>query len=147
MRYIFLSHLSELYVLLSYVRLLYLRCSKLIRSFLYAKKSTLYVNATGSYRPITVSSSYAKMLELLIGFNDEVDNTHFGFRNGLSSLVAYIVWNDICCVYKDQKSPISISTLDAVRYIDKLWHPGLFYKLYVHMDHVYWGFMVKWLNG
>ena len=86
------------------------------------------------------------MFELLLGFDDKAGKTPVGFRKGRSSIMACNLLNDVCCVFKDQKSPLFMSTLGAVECFDKIWHPGLFYKLYGHMDRIYWVFMIKWYS-
>ena len=93
-------------------------------------KATLDPNNVSSYRPITISSVFAKLAEKLLypQLDDLLCETQFGFRPGHDTLPACIYLNDLLRYFQDQGSPAYICSLDAEKCFDKIWHDGLFYK-------------------
>ena len=65
------------------------------------KKSTLDTNCTGNYRPITLSSSYSRLLERLISPDYTPCDTQFGFRSGRGTGFVTCLLNDVCamCIF------------------------------------------------
>ncbi len=77
------------------------------------KKQTLNPNDTGSYRPITLSSTFSKLLELYMQPDDDVCELQFGFRPNRSTSLACSFLSDIVQYFKGQDTPIHICSLDA----------------------------------
>ncbi len=59
------------------------------------KTSHLYPNDTGSYRPITLSSTFSKLLELYLRSDDNVCELQFHFRPNRSASLACSFLSDI----------------------------------------------------
>ena len=77
------------------------------------KKSTLDLNQASSYRPITISSRFAKLTELLM-VPDQVNvisDSQYGFTEGGDTVLG---------------SPIYTCSLGREKCFDKIWHNGLF---------------------
>ena len=111
------------------------------------KKSTLDPNSTNSYRPITLSSTHAKMIELFMKPEDDVCSSQFGFRAKRSTAMAGSFLNDILMYFKSKKSSVYICSLDAEKCFDRIWHEGLFHKLYNRIALNYWLFLYKWYKS
>ena len=110
------------------------------------KKPTLDPNITSNYRPITISSVFAKLLELMMvpEQDGKISDTQFGFRKGRDTLGACSFLNDILCYFNDQGSPVYVCSLDAEKCFDKIWHAGLFYKLMSVIPVHHWLLLYRW---
>lgn len=108
------------------------------------KKSTLDPNNEANYRPITISSVYSKIAELLIYPTDPVYETQFGFQEGKGTAFVTCLINDSVSYFKDRGSPVYICSLDAEKCFDTIWHNGLMYKLASSLSNHVWHFLYKW---
>jgi hypothetical protein len=76
------------------------------------KKPTMNPHKAESYRPITLSSTHAKLLELLVMPPDSVGSSQYGFRKGRGTSFGYSLLNDVAAYFNDSGSPVYVS-LDA----------------------------------
>jgi hypothetical protein len=70
------------------------------------KKPSLDPNAPDSYRPITLSSTMAKVCELMMIPEDKISPTQFGFRKGRGTGMACSLLNDVLSYFKNDKTPV-----------------------------------------
>lgn len=108
------------------------------------KKSTSNPNATDNYRPITLSTVFSKILELLIRPPEYACDSQYGFRSKRSTLAACTILNDVAQCYKAAGSPVFVCSLDAQKCFDNIWHSGLFYKLIDHLPSIHWRLLYNW---
>ena len=112
------------------------------------KKPTLNPNDPSNYRPITISSVFSKLLELIIIPNDvQLSSNQFGFRSGYSVANGINLLNDLACCCKHNHSNMYMCSLDAEKCFDSIWHCGLFYKLMDVLPVVVWRFLFKWYKS
>jgi len=112
------------------------------------KKASLDPNNVSNYRPISISSTFAKLAELLmVPDQEEICDSQYGFREGRDTVSASAFFNDVLCHYKDQGSPVYACTLDAEKCFDKIWHNGLFYKLWEVLPTHQWVFLYNWYRN
>ena len=94
------------------------------------------------FRPISVSSCFASLMEHIILQNIDIrSKTHpnqFGYRNKYSCKHAYFLVNETIKYYNVNKSSVYIASLDAQKAFDKLWRMGLFFKLKDVMPKIFW---------
>ena len=142
-----LQHIADLCsIILSYNIVPYIFTQSIMVPVI--KKSTLDPNEVSSYRPITISSTFAKLTELLMVPNqDVICDTQYGFRQGGDTVSATAFMNDITCYFKDQGSPVYTCSLDAEKCFDRIWHSGLFYKLWGVLPTPNWVFLYNWYNN
>ena len=120
------------------------------------KKASLDPNGTENYRPITLSSTYSRLLELLIAPEYTPCDTQYGFRAGRGTSFVTSLINDVTSYFNAAGSPVYLCTLDAEKCFDSIWHSGLFYKLWGNISPQYWALLlnmyqsseatVKWEN-
>lgn len=120
------------------------------------KKPTLSPNVPANFRPITLSSVFIKLLEGMIMFDPPLSPTQFGFRRGMSTQFAITSLTDVIQFGKTQGLPTFLCCLDSEKCFDKLWHVGIFWKLYHVVPTVVWRFLfqlyscltstVRWAN-
>ena len=92
-----------------------------------------------SYRPISLIETLAKLFEKLINnrllyyieHNNLFNERQFGFRSGRSTIQSINIISQIIEENKRQSKITLISTRDVEKAFDKLWHPGLLYKMNV----------------
>jgi hypothetical protein len=94
------------------------------------KKTTLDTNSPVNYRPITLSTTYSRILELIIAPDHIPCDTQFGFRPGRGTAFVTCFINDMTAYFNAAGSPVYLCTLDAEKCFDTIWHGGLFYKLW-----------------
>jgi len=113
------------------------------------KKPTLDPNAPSSYRPITLSSVFAKILETLImpQIDHDLAGSQFGFRPGRDTVSACSFLHDLTAFAEDQGSPLYLCSLDAEKCFDKIWHNGLFYKLIDVLPQAHWRVLLLWYRS
>ena len=112
------------------------------------KKPALNPSLPVNYRPITLSSVFTKLFELLILPKCvPLCNNQFGFRAnyGVSHGLSFL--NDLMCFSADHRSNMFICSLDAEKCFDSIWHDGLFYKLIDIFDTVLWRFLYNWYSS
>jgi hypothetical protein len=107
------------------------------------KKPTLNPNQVQNYRPITISSTYSKLMELCLIPSVDIANTQFGFQERRGTEFACGLLSDIICFTKEKGSPMFMCSLDAEKCFDKIWHDGLFFKLMNILPPAHWAFLYK----
>ena len=111
------------------------------------KKPALNPNETSNFRPITLSSTHCKLIELLIMPPDQAHDNQFGFREGRSTAFPCSVLHDIALECNHKGSPLYVCSLDAEKCFDSIWHDALFYKLYNKMKLSHWLLLKCWYSG
>jgi hypothetical protein len=141
-----LLHLSTLYsVILSWCIVPDLLTTGVIVPIL--KKPTLNPNRPDNFRPITLSSIYSKLLEILVLPEDIAFDSQFGFRQGRGTSFSCALLNDTAVLFNDAGSPLYVCSLDAEKCFDNIWHPGLFYKLWGNIPTNHWLILYKWYSN
>jgi hypothetical protein len=107
------------------------------------KKPTSNPNDANSYRPITLSSVYSKLLEDLMLPPDTVNDSQFGFRKMRGTSMACSLYNDIKSYFDFMKSPLYTCSLDAEKCFDSIWHSAMFYKLIDILPDFHWSTLYK----
>ena len=104
------------------------------------KKSTLTDTVCENFRPITLSSVHAKLVEMLIlpNTNTNICGNQYGYQAGKGTEFCCALLNDCVAYFNEGDSTVYMCTLDAVKCFDNIWHEGLFYKLWNRMDIVHW---------
>ena len=72
------------------------------------KKPSLNPNVANNYRPITLSSTLAKLMELMITPSDDISDTQFGFRRNRGTAFGCALLNDLTYYYTANGSPLFI---------------------------------------
>jgi hypothetical protein len=108
------------------------------------EKSTSNPNAADSYRPITLSTVFSKLLESLMMPPEYACDSQYGFRGKRSTVAACTILNDVAHCYKAAGSPVFVCSLDAQKCFDNIWHSGLFYKLIEHFPILHWRLLYNW---
>ena len=111
------------------------------------KKATADPNSADNYRPITLSSTHGKILEILMMPDTGVNDNQFGFRPGRSTAMACNAINDVISFCNFNNSPVFICSMDAAKCFDSIWHDGLFYKLRERIPLSHWVFLYKWYSS
>lgn len=112
------------------------------------KKPGMDPNNVSSFRPITISSTFAKLMELyLTPKNIDICDSQFGFQAGKSTTMACSLLNDVIAYCNYRNSPVYIASLDAEKCFDKIWHNGLHYKLMNVLPLNTWLYMVEWYQN
>ena len=142
------KHLSTFYtIILSYCVVPYMFTVGTIVPIL--KQATLNPNVPANYRPITLTSTFAKLAELLMNPSDSglgLSNGQYGFREGRGTDFCTAMMNDVCMYAKRYDTPLHFCSLDAEKCFDKIWHPGLFSKLLSKLPTEHWTFLYKWYS-
>jgi len=108
------------------------------------KKPSLNPNEPCNFRPVTLSSVFSKLLELIMLPDDDAYCTQFGFRKGRGTSLPCSLFNDVKCYFECKKSPLFTCSLDAERCFDSLWHHALFYKLIDKIPDHHWVLLYRW---
>ena len=108
------------------------------------KKPSLDPNSPSSYRPITLSSTHAKLLEYIMMPDDSISSTQFGFRSGRGTASPCSMLNDIIKTYDEDGSPLYMCSLDAEKCFDRLWHDGILYKMWHVLSVQHWMVLHNW---
>lgn len=108
------------------------------------KKPSLNPNVANNYRPITVSCTFAKMLEIILLPADQVSDSQFGFRKKRGTAFGCTLFNDLKCYFEHKKSPLFTCSLDAEKCFDSIWHKALFHKLYGKIPDNSWLLLYRW---
>jgi len=114
------------------------------------KKPTLDSTLPQHYRPVTVSCTLSKLLELYIldvsGYH-EFNDLQFGFVAPRGTNMATSLANDVIKYYTKRGSPVYTSSLDAEGAFDAVPHAILFQNaITVIPDHC-WVIMMKWYRS
>ena len=114
------------------------------------KKPTIDPSNPSNYRPITVSSIFAKLFEMLIMPNEQnlpLCSNQYGFRNNYSVGHGISFLNDLMLYSRHTQSNMFICSMDAEKCFDSLWHAGLFYKLIDVLPDVHWCVLYNWYSS
>ena len=95
-----------------------------------------------NFRPISVSTTYANIFELLLLDNGAenlitMSNNQFGYQKNLSSKHAYFVIKECIHYYNSKNEKVEIAQLDAEKAFDNLWRVGLYHKIMDRVEPVY----------
>ena len=93
-----------------------------------------------SYRPIALIETIAKLFEKIINnrllyyieSNNLYNERQFGFRPGKSTVQSINLVTEIIRENKRQNKVTLVSTRDVEKAFDKMWHPGLLYKMHLY---------------
>ena len=113
------------------------------------KKTNLDPSTPKNYRPITISSTLAKILEVYI-LEESGEHTfsdlQFGFIGGRGTDMAAALAHDVTHYSTKRGSAVYMCSLDAQGAFDELPHPILFNKcIDVVPDHC-WRILVRWYS-
>jgi hypothetical protein len=111
------------------------------------KKASLDANVPASYRPVTISSVHSKLVEMLLLPEAEIYDTQYGFRDRRGTAFVTSLVNDLVSYFSERGSPVYLSSLDAEKCFDSIWHDGLLYKLWGVMPPSCWYFLFKWYKN
>ena len=111
------------------------------------KKPTLDVTAFNNYRPITLCSVYAKLLETMMIPTSDISVNQYGYQQGKGADFCCAMLNDIISVFNSGDSPVYICSLDAEKCFDSIWHDGLMFKLINHMPSIHWRVLCHWYQS
>ena len=111
------------------------------------KKQSLELNNACNYCPITMSSTQAKIIELLIIPMDNVSNSRFGYRAGRGTSLACDLLSDVARCFKDSGSPVYLCSLYAEKCFDNLWHNALLYNLWGVLSIPNWLLLYRWYES
>jgi len=118
------------------------------------KKSNLDPTLPQHYRPVTVSCTLSKFLELYIDMGllnvsgyHEFGDLQFGFVAGRSTNMATSLANDIIKYSTKRGSPVYTCSLDAEVAFDAVPHAILFQKAINVIPDNCWVIMVKWYRS
>ena len=114
------------------------------------KKPTLDPAEPKNYRPITLSCTLSKILELyILDVSDQniFNDLQFGFISGRGTTTAASLANDVICYCNKRGSPVFTCALDAEGAFDVIPHDILFSKsIDVIPDHC-WLILVNWYRN
>ena len=105
------------------------------------KKSTLDPQIPKNYRPITISSTFSKILELYIldvSSRHEFSDLQFGFIAGRGTNMAASLANDVISYCNKRGSAVFTCSLDAEGAFDTVPHNILLYKSIGILPDHYW---------
>ena len=111
------------------------------------KKPSCDPNITSNFRPITLSSVFSKLAELMILPTHEVCDTQFGFREGRGTTFVTSLIHDCATFYNEKNTPLFLCSLDAERCFDSIWHDGLLFKLWPILPYHHWLFLLRWYKS
>ena len=111
------------------------------------KKATLNPNSTDSYRPITLTTTHAKIVEMHLGPEDKACEHQYGFRKDRGTYLPGSIINDTLQYYKTTQTPLFICSLDAEKYFDRIWQHGLFSKLKDILPAPVWILCYRWYTA
>jgi hypothetical protein len=98
-------------------------------------------------RPISISNTFAQILERLILINNPIlEKTHqnqFGFKRGISTLHPLFLLKEAALWCKSKDSPIYIASLEA---FDSVWRDELFFKKKQKLNRSSWKVLKKYYS-
>ena len=147
---------SDVPVILSHILTMCIQFHIVPLSFVYGvlvpllKKPTLDPSVPKNYRPVTISSTLSKLLELYVlelTEGHELSDLQFGFLPGRSTCMAAALTQDVISYCNSRGSTVYACSLDAQGAFDAVPHEILFYKaLGVVPDHC-WAMMMTWYKS
>ena len=106
--------------------------------------------APSDYRPISISTPIATLLESLLLRKmpclENISNNQFGYKKNTSCKNAFFIANEAIGHYESAGSNMHVISLDAAKAFDKMWREGLFYKLRNVVDPGIWRLLVYYYN-
>ena len=78
---------------------------------------TLYI---GNYRPITISTTHSKLVEMLMFPADTCSDNQFGFREKRGTAFGATPLNDVASYFRNNESPLYMCSLDAEKCFDSI---------------------------
>lgn len=113
------------------------------------KKPHLDASKPSNYRPITVSSTTSKLLELYImeKSNQDYDPSQFGFVSHRGTTTAISLAHDVSSYCVSRGSPVYLCSLDAEGAFDAIPFPVLFVKAAEAMPDCCWRLMYNWYSS
>ena len=101
-----------------------------------------------NYRPVVISSTLAKLIEvhILRECNHEFHALQFGFIESRGTTMAASLTHDVISYFVSHGSPHACS-LDAEGAFDALPHPVIFYKAIDVIPDIYWRILVHWYQN
>ena len=102
-----------------------------------------------NFRPISVSTVFANVFELLLLDNGaqnlkNMNSNQFGYQKNLSCKHAYFIIKECIHLYNSKKQNVEIAQLDAEKAFDTLWRIGLYHKLMNEIEPVYFRALVSY---
>ena len=111
------------------------------------KKPSLDVSKFKNYRPITLCSIYAKLLELIMLPDCDISESQYGYQKGKGADFCSAMINDLLKIFNSSGSPVYMCSLDAEKCFDSIWHDGLLYKLFPKMTNILWRLLFNWYGS
>ena len=114
------------------------------------KNPRLDQNCLDNYRPISITTSTSKLLELLI--LDELQsafNPHdlqFGFIPRRGTAEASLLVGETIQQNRRNGLPVFAANMDARKCFDRIWHDGLFFRIKQHLSVKSWLLVVQWYH-
>ena len=114
-------------------------------------KSKEIPKSPANFRPISVSTVFANVFELLLLDNGaenlkNMNNNQFGYQKNLSCKHAYFIIKECIHLYNSRKLEVELAQLDAEKAFDTLWRIGLYHKLMDVMEPVFFRALVSYYS-
>ena len=114
-------------------------------------KAKVVQSSPGDFRPISLSSCFAIVLEAIILNRTactlkRTHNNQFGYRANTSCKHAFFVLNETIRYYNRGGASVYVASLDAEKAFDSLWRDGLFYKLIGIVSDYAWRTLVNYYS-
>ena len=113
------------------------------------KKPNSDPSVAKNYRPVVISSTLAKLIEvhILREFNHDFHDLQFGFIESRGTTMAASLTHDVISYFVSHGSPVYACSLDAEGAFDALPHPVIFYKAIDVIPDIYWRVLVHWYQN
>ena len=111
------------------------------------KKSNIDPSLPKNYRPIVISTTFSKLLELIIldhCSGHEFSDLQFGFVSNRGTTMAAALTHDVIDYMNSNGSPVYACSLDAEGAFDGIPHSVLFKKALGIIPDAYWRILVYW---
>lgn len=143
-----------LYILNAILRLNYWPISLKIAQVIMIPKPGKALTDVSSYRPISLLPIMSKLLEKLLlkrimsdlEFQNWIPEHQFGFRQGHSTVQQCHRISNVINRALDNKQYCTAAFLDISQAFDKVWHPGLLYKIKKSLPNKYFDLLKSYLN-
>lgn len=113
------------------------------------KKPNIDPSIPKHYRPIVISTTFSKLLEIHIleqCGEHEFDDLQFGFVSSRGTTMAAALTHDVIDYMKSRGSPVYVCSLDAEGAFDGIPHSILFKKALGVIPDMYWRILVYWYS-
>ena len=111
------------------------------------KKPSLDVSKFKNYRPTTLCSIYAKLLESIMLPSCEISENQYGYQKGKGADFCSAMICDLLSIFNSSDSSIYMCSLDVEKCFDSIWHDELMYKLFPKMPRVLWRLLFHWYKS